>query len=195
MNRQRIKPTYHTPALGNNYRWKLSVIVGLVILSLLSIFMLSGCSTKKNVNVYLYKPVAAPVMTREDILHQMKKIGLPVMQKDNAVVIVLNNEKVFKKQAVQLKPRVDYLLYALVLLMREDKKITVQMAGFGGANNHFLMREQLHYLKNLLWSYGIDTRLLSAKYYPNAPIPWECGSLNACTLVYYYYTPKVLPYN
>jgi flagellar motor protein MotB len=174
---------------------KLCMMLCTLSLILVSLLMLSGCSTKKNISVYVERPKTVQAPTRLQIIQFIKRIGVPVIQKDNAMVIVLSNDKLFQQKSSQLKAGSDRLLQLVALLMRKDQKVTVEVSTYSDTAIKTLAQKQMRYMTQQLWMYGMDARIVHTNYYSNAQLPWECGQLNWCTLIRYHYTPQVASYN
>ena len=171
-----------------------TIALSLVFTSML--FLLGCSSTSKNVSTYLEKPATVNQPTRGQIIEVLQATKVPVIQKNNKVIIVLSNNKLFQKQSSQLKPGNGLLLQIITLLMRQDQKETVDIINYTDqVCNAALSREQTRYIAQLLWQYGIDARLIHTNNFVTTRLPWECGRFKQCTLIRYHYFPKLMPYN
>lgn len=174
---------------------KTTITMSLSLIFIPLLFLTSCNGTKKNVSVCLEKPASVNAPTRGQIVQLLQKTGVPVLQKNDEVVIVLSNDKLFRKNSSELKPGNARLLQVITLLMRKDQKVTVEIANYADSTCVVLAQEQTRYLAQLLWQYGIDARVIHTTNRITTQLPWECGRFNHCTLIRYHYFPKIAPYN
>jgi hypothetical protein len=173
---------------------KISIAI-LMSLLFVSVLLLSGCATKKDISVYLQEPTVTKGPTRQQLVQLLQSIGVPVLQKSDEMVIALSNSKLFQKNSTALKPGNARLLQVVALLMRKDQKTTVNVVSYTDPTYVSLAGQQTRYLAQLLWQYNIDARIIQTNSFANNKMPWECGRINQCTLIRYHYFPKTLPYN
>jgi len=178
--------------MNKKIKTSITVLLSLIFITML---FLVGCSTKKKVSVYLEKPATTNMPTREQLIQVLQGTDVPILQKSDEVVIVLSNDKLFQKNSSQLKPGNTRLLQVIALLMRKDQKVSVEVSGYTDHAYAALAQEQIRYLAQLLWQYGIDARVIHTNNFITTQLPWECGRFNHCTLIRYHYFPKVIPYN
>lgn len=183
------------PISARTYYKKIFMALCGLSIVVISIFLLTGCETKRNITMYLEKPAIITEPSRTQMIKAFQMVGLPVIEKHNQIVIVLSNKKLFQKDSIYLKPDNNRLLSLIAFFMRKYQKVSVEVASYSDPSYAHLAKQQMRYIAQLLWLYGMDARVVHTKYYPGTNLPWECGQLTRCTLIRYHYSPELIPYS
>ncbi|OGT87997.1 MAG: hypothetical protein A2298_02320 [Gammaproteobacteria bacterium RIFOXYB2_FULL_38_6] len=166
------------------------ILAGLAAFSILLTltFCLSGCDENivKYTTVKIQQPTKVSTPTRDELMHQLAVLKMPVIETSHKTNVVLSNDLLFENDSINVKEGSKFIFPILADLMRHYQKVKVGVLIYSDNPNRYLVQAQAQQLASLLWQQGIDTRLLYTKTYQK-PSPWICDNMMQCTIIQYHY--------